>query len=698
MGKPLKIIISTITILVLLLLATVCLLPFVINPNDYKPEIAKFVKTNTGRELILEGDLKLSLFPWVGISTGKLSLNNVPGFQIQSFATLEEANIKIRLLPLLSKKVDVNYIVVKGLVLNLAKNKQGISNWDDLAKPAETKIIAPVAINTGLLNENSALAAFAIGGITLEKAQINWDDPSTEQHFEIKDLSLNSDKVTFDQPVGIFVSCTALNSKAVTNHAIKLTTELTVTQAVEIFKLHHSTLQIISTGENIPGKSLITNLSINDLELEPAQQIAKIQGLQLKMADLTVSAELTGTNLKDKPSFQGPIKIASFSPIKFMQQLDIKVPVLQKPSSLSNLAMTFDLTATTNSIELQKLDMSLDDSLVKGSFGIKDFSEPASHFALTIDTLDLDRYLAPVNKSTKAIVTPSVLVATGFSIVPVETLRTYTAEGKVSLGKLKVNDLVMQDVDLTLNTKNGLVTTHQSIKQIYQGSYVGDLIMDTRGVKPTLAINEQINRLQLEPLLNDVNGTAQMSGLINLSAQLQGQGRKIDELKSTLNGKLSFELKDSVIKGFNLQKIIDEGKALIKGSALPGDPKNDQTLFSEMTGTATLNNGLLQNNDLVAISPKLRVDGKGTINLVSDALDYKIDAKLIDTDVPATDPKHIKGAVGLNINGTLAQPSYTLDLASLLTEQNKVKIEKLIDKLDKKIGPGLGDLLKGFLK
>jgi AsmA protein len=266
----------------------------------------------------------------------------------------------------------------------------------------------------------------------------------------------------------------------------------------------------------------------------------------------------------------------------------------------------------------------------------------------------------------------------------------------VSVEKLKVNDLAMQDVRINLSSKNGVFTTQQAVQQFYQGSYSGDLHMDTHGDKPALAVNEKIDHVQIEPLLKDYRGEAPISGMVNASAQLQGQGRKTKELKTSLNGQLSFMFKDSVLKGFNLQKIIDEGKALIKGSALPSDNKNDQTLFSEMTGTATIANGLIQNNDLVAKSSKLRVDGKGNVNLNSEAVDYKIDAKLLDAT--ATEPEQVKGAVAINVAGTLDKPLYTIDLESLLSDKNKAKIDKLINKLDKKLGPGLGNLLKGILK
>jgi len=698
-GKPFKIILATIAAMAVLLVAVICILPFVIDPNSFKPDIAATVKDKTGRELVLDGDLKLSLFPWIGISTGKLALSNAPEFQDQPFATIEESQIKVLLLPLLSKKIEISRIVVKGLVLNLARNKQGIANWVDLTHPKQTQSTPALGVGTQTQQPIPAtLMAFAIGGIAIENARINWDDLEADRRIEIKDLNLNADKFSFDQPTGIAATLTLLDNSSKAMQAAKLNTELSVNEQLNTFALRHSDLQIISSGDTVPGKSLTTALTVTDLALDMNQQTAKISGLQINSGDVTLTAEMTGTSIKDKPSFQGSVNIASFSPAKVMQQLAIPLPAMQDANALSKLAINFDLAATADSANLQNLAISLDDSQIKGAVGIKDFVLPAISFNLSIDALDLDRYLPPADKSSKPIASPAILLAGGFSILPVETLRKLNTEGTVSLGKLKANGLSMQDVHLNLNTKNGKITTQQSVKQFYQGSYTGNLNMDTQGKKSTLAVNEKIDHVQIEPLLKDYQGEARMSGIVNASAQLQGQGSNTEELKATLNGQLSFLFKDGVVKGFNLQKIIDEGKALIKEPALPKDYKNDQTLFSEMSGTATITNGLIQNNDLVATSSKLRVDGKGNLNLNSEALDYKADAKLLDADAAATEPEQVKGAITINITGTLSKPSYTIDIASLLTDKNKAKIDKLINKLDKKLGPGLGNLLKGFLQ
>ncbi|HEY8096229.1 MAG TPA: AsmA family protein, partial [Methylobacter sp.] len=394
MGKPFKIILATIGAMVLLLAAAVCILPFIIDPNDFKPDIAAAVKDKTGRELVLDGDLKLSLFPWIGISTGKLVLSNAPGFQDQPFATLEESDIKVLLLPLLSKKIEVSRMALKGLTLNLAKSKQGVANWSDLA---DSKRMPPApTVGVGTQDQQPMLpatpAAFTIGGIAIENARINWDDLQAEQHIEIKDLSLNTDKFSFDQPVDIAAFLTILNSSANTIQAVNINTELTVNEQLDIFALRHCDLQVITSGETVPGKSIATALTVADVALDMNQQTAKINGLQLKLGDATLTAEMTGTSIKDKPSFQGPIAIAQFSPAKVMQQLAIAAPAMQDANALSKLSINFDLAATADSANLQNLAILLDDSKIKGTVDIKDFDQPAVSFNMDIDAVDADRY------------------------------------------------------------------------------------------------------------------------------------------------------------------------------------------------------------------------------------------------------------------------------------------------------------------
>ena len=712
MRKPVKIILSIIAALVFLIIIAIFTLPFFIDPNNFKPEIAAAVKDKTGRDLTMTGELKLSIFPWLGISTGKMALGNAVGFQDRPFATLEESDVKVKLLPLFTKKIEVSRIVLKGLALNLAKNQQGVSNWSDLTASYTKKITDPPSINNnGKLDETDTMAILAIGGIDIENALINWNDQQSGKRLLIKDINLNTDKFSYDEPVAADLSLVVLNPETKFTESVKLTTGLTVNENLDTVVLSHSDLQTTAEGENIPGKSLTVTLTVADTALDMSKQTVKLSGLQLKSNDVTLSAEISGNNINDKPSFQGPVTVAPFNPAKLIKQLGIDVPVMQDANALSKLAASFNLLATENSVDFQSLAMTLDDTQIKGSTSIKDFALPVITFNLAADEMDVDDYLPPVtDKSSKPITSPAVVLAVGASALPVETLRKLNIDGQLSLGKLKINGLAMQDLQLDLSAKNGIIKTQQSAKAFYQGSYNGSLSVDVRNKKPTLALNEKIIHVQVEPLLKDFNGEARMSGMVDASAQLQGQGNNIGELKSSLKGSLGFLFKDSVVKGFNLQKMIDHAKALVKETALPTHNKNDQTLFSEITGTASINNGLIQNNDLVARSSKLHINGKGNADLNTEKLDYKINARLIKAEATATVPEQVHDTpINITVAGTFSKPTYTLDVAALLTDKNKAKIEKFVkknqekidkiaDKLDKKLGPGTGNLLKGLFK
>ena len=76
MKKQFKILLYTIGFVVVLVIAAAVTATLLINPNDYKDDIVKVVHDKTGRELQLKGDIKLSLFPWLGLELGQTSLGN----------------------------------------------------------------------------------------------------------------------------------------------------------------------------------------------------------------------------------------------------------------------------------------------------------------------------------------------------------------------------------------------------------------------------------------------------------------------------------------------------------------------------------------------------------------------------------------------------------------------------------------------
>ncbi|MCK5663944.1 MAG: AsmA family protein, partial [Thiotrichaceae bacterium] len=305
MGKILKVTASILASVILLVIIAAIVLPFFIDPNDFKPEIQTAVKDSTGRDLVIDGDLKLSIFPWIGISTGKLTLSNAEGFPDKPFAEILESDVKVKLLPLLSKKIEISRIVLKGLVLNLAKNKQGKNNWDDLSTSEDTKNKdrstdksdqKTLEQETTDQENASLLAAFAIGGISIEQASISWDDQQQDKHTKINDFNLKTDKLVFDQPIAIDLSLAVINKDPELTESIEFSTDLIMNEQLNSFKLKKLNLKSKTSGKDIPGGKLTATL-LADIAIDLAQQTLAISGLKLNTANMVLTADITGTNI-----------------------------------------------------------------------------------------------------------------------------------------------------------------------------------------------------------------------------------------------------------------------------------------------------------------------------------------------------------------------------------------------------------------
>jgi AsmA protein len=291
--------------------------------------------------------------------------------------------------------------------------------------------------------------------------------------------------------------------------------------------------------------------------------------------------------------------------------------------------------------------------------------------------------------------------------LPADLLSKLSVDSQLGLSSLKLNGLSLNDYQLNLKASKGLINAQQSAKGFYQGAYSGNLSVDMDNAKTLLALDEKITHVNFESLLKDSKSKLQMTGLVDGSWQLKGQGQTIDELKSSVTGDIHFLFKDTEIKGFNLPAMLD--RAHVSSDAIDAAQVNhDLTRFSSLSGNSVLAKGIIHTNDLVATTATLHINGKGSVDLNTEQLDYKLQAQLIKAaTTPSSAEQLYDTPISMAVTGSLSQPSFALDVSALLTEKNKAKIaafvdknkekiDSIVNKIDQKIGPGVGDLLKGL--
>ncbi|MGB5081521.1 MAG: AsmA family protein, partial [Burkholderiales bacterium] len=128
--KAIKYLLVVLGGLVLLLVLALAVFIATFDANQYKLPLAAAVLDKTGRTLAIEGNLGLSFFPSIGIASGKMSLSERDGGRI--FARFDEARLSLALVPLFSRQVVVDRIVISGLAADLVKHADGKTNFDDL--------------------------------------------------------------------------------------------------------------------------------------------------------------------------------------------------------------------------------------------------------------------------------------------------------------------------------------------------------------------------------------------------------------------------------------------------------------------------------------------------------------------------------------------------------------------------------------
>ena len=366
MKKTLKIILYTIGILVLLVVAAAVAAMLLINPNDYKDDIVKVVHDKTGRELQLKGDIKLSLFPWLGLELGQTSLGNAPGFGTKPMASIDKVDVKLKLLPLLRKQVEVDTVVLDGLNLNLRRNKVGVTNWDDLvsagtagpgkaAKPTERK--APAAA--------APIAALTIGGIDIRRGELLWLDEQNGTSVRVHNLSLQTSKLAIATPMDIKLGFDLATGKPVIHTPVKLQGQVTV---------------------------------------DPNKETLSVKGLQLALLDLNLDANLDGKQILSAPELSGKVSLRPTDLRSVLGKLGISLDMPADALKSVSLDSNVRFNQETGAASVDHLALKLDDSKLTGNATYIMSKVPAIRADITVVTCRRPR---PDRPKQKAKVPPS---------------------------------------------------------------------------------------------------------------------------------------------------------------------------------------------------------------------------------------------------------------------------------------------------
>ena len=142
--------------LLVLLIVGLLLAAMFIDPNAFRGRLQVLVHERTGRELQLQGDLKVSVFPWLAVEFGPATFGNAAGFGREPMLVIRHARLGLKFWPLLHGQFEIGSVRLDGPAVRLEVDPQGKDNWSDLL--ADKKAPEPAAAPTRLRGSVASLA------------------------------------------------------------------------------------------------------------------------------------------------------------------------------------------------------------------------------------------------------------------------------------------------------------------------------------------------------------------------------------------------------------------------------------------------------------------------------------------------------------------------------------------------------------
>ena len=130
MKKWLKGILIACVVLLIAAFIGVAIFILTFDTTVYKNKLASMVKSEYNRELQVNGDIKLSLFPRIGLNASDVSLSERGSNE--QFIHVDNMRLAVAIWPLISNRFLVDHMAITGLKATITRDHEGLLNFDDL--------------------------------------------------------------------------------------------------------------------------------------------------------------------------------------------------------------------------------------------------------------------------------------------------------------------------------------------------------------------------------------------------------------------------------------------------------------------------------------------------------------------------------------------------------------------------------------
>ncbi|MEE2817084.1 MAG: AsmA family protein [Pseudomonadota bacterium] len=586
------------------------------------------IEAQTGRTVTFGGRVGYTLWPTLGVKADRVALSNASWAGPEPMLTAERLTIGIAAADLIAGKVRVTELSAVLPQLNLSTREDGTGNWV-LERPTAADVQTPASSPGAFDSLPVSIEALNLTGATLRYA------PFGEAPVEMRQVDV---ALAWPDPTGTVDMDVTLRPAGA---PVRVVGEI-------------GTFAAFLAGE---VSSIGASITAKDTEL-------RFDG----RAELTgaASGRLTGR------STDLGATLAAFG----------VAPGSELPK-VGEWLIGADATYTSDGrLALRDLSLSADENRITGGADITLAGKPTITAQLSAGALDL----APLLPGDKGDLPASAAagegddpVSDGWSrdVIDMGWLAGFDANIALDVQAVDTGSLRLGESKLDFSLDNSRAVLKFLPAALFGGQVQGQVVANNRN---GLSVGGKLSfqGVRIEQMLGQTAGYDRLNGEALGELEYLGVGNSLAQIMASLSGKGWLEVGKGFFTGFDLEQLMRSGSG-----------NGGSTVFDQLTGSYTIENGNLLNKDLLLTLKGLRAVGEGRVGLGAQDIDYLFTPSLQRGD----------GASALSIpvaiTGRWSDPKIRPDLKRALQpeidaveEQAKERLrEKLSEELDTELAP-----------
>ncbi len=455
--KRLAIILGLAALAVVLFLAAA---PRLLNSDMFMRRLDSALESVLGAGVRIDGGLRLSLLPYPGIEISNVVVESAPGFDEEPAARLARMVVRVDLLPLLSREVQVREVRAEGVSVSLVRNEAG--EWN-VSRPS-----APSEETTD--DGEAARWSFVVERLNLSGLRAQVDDRLTGRFARLHNGSLvigeGHDKhftatASADMEMGPSGRMKALDGRLEWNGTGRRG------PAREIV-IEESALSVAFEALLPHGQRADFTLAAS-FSLDMATGRLDLKSLTAEGAGASLSASAVVTDILASPASTGTVALDLFEPAALYALIGAEPPRSKDAAHLG-----FDFTTSADGLSLANLALRSGATEGGGEITVSRFAPLGVTARLSFTRLNVDDLPLPG---------PADEFAAPSSSAPAESVLrglVRTAEGldldiTLDVTHLEAAPVILRDLAVDISAHDGVLSAKRFDALLANGRFRGDI-------------------------------------------------------------------------------------------------------------------------------------------------------------------------------------------------------------------------------